>query len=371
MPDVQHHRAVVDHPAEEGRIGNRRRSDGDHLPAPLAGETGHVAGHVEVRQHHVRRVEVVAHDREDRVRDLVLVGRARDAHLEDVERFQPGSLSLRLREVVGVREGEAHVRGDVLEQLDVPIVESRLAIGLERKHGGDLLAAQHRNPDERARDQPPVGRRSGDEHRRAPADRPSLALEVLALKAARPWRAAHQHRLAGLVSLARRTRDRQSDRRHDLFDSRDVLITFGDRTVGSLGDGGENESIELHEGRELFAQGAHDGPLVKARGEAAPDRVDELEPSPLVLQRLVAPGVAQREGGLVRHELEESGGRVLVRKRSSAPDAKSSTHNASLFDRDPERRRRRVDQDRFRVAEHQARRGDRGRSHWKQPHRRG
>src|SRR5258708_5553238 len=39
--DVYHHPAVLDHPAEERRIGHRYRPDGGHLPAPFAANPAH------------------------------------------------------------------------------------------------------------------------------------------------------------------------------------------------------------------------------------------------------------------------------------------------------------------------------------------
>ena len=108
---------MLDHAAEERRSVDGDRADGSRLAAALACEAGHVAGDVQVGEHHVGRLEVLADDREDRLRDLALVRRPGDAQLQDVQRLQASALGLRLREVVGVRKGQAHVRGDVLQQL--------------------------------------------------------------------------------------------------------------------------------------------------------------------------------------------------------------------------------------------------------------
>ena len=96
----------------------------------------------------MRRVGVVADRAENRIRDLALIGCAGHPHLEDVQRLKPRPLSLRFRKVVGVGEGQAHMRGDVLEQLHVPLVERPLAIRLQREHGGDAVATQYRHPHE-------------------------------------------------------------------------------------------------------------------------------------------------------------------------------------------------------------------------------
>ena len=135
-------------PPEERRFRDRNRPQHSARSTALAGEANDVATDVEVGQHDVRRVGVVADRPENRVCDLALVGRARHAHLEDMQRLQTRPLRLRLRKVIGVGKGEADVRGHVLEQLHVPVVEGPLAIRLQREHGGDAIAAQHRHPDE-------------------------------------------------------------------------------------------------------------------------------------------------------------------------------------------------------------------------------
>ena len=181
-----------------------------------------------------------------------------------MERFETSPLGLRLGEVVGVGEGQADVRGHVLQQFDVPIVECALPVRLEGEHRGDPLAAQHRHPDKGARHPSPVRWRTRDEHRSPLAHGPDLALELLALEAARPWRLAHQHRLARLVRLARRAGDRQGDRRHNLLHPSDVLIALRDRPFVGLGDGGQDEAVELEVCGKLLTQCAHDRPAVQA-----------------------------------------------------------------------------------------------------------
>src|SRR5204863_9293997 len=147
-----------------------------------------------------------------------------------------------------------------------------------------------------------VGRRAGHETRSALSDRPDLALKLLALEGAGPGRAADQHRLAGLVGLTRRAGDRERNRRHDVLHPGDVLVALGDRTVGRVSDRREDEAVECEVGRQLLAKGAHDRPAVQARSEAPPDRVDDLEPPAVILDRLVAARVAERQRDLVRNE---------------------------------------------------------------------
>src|SRR5437870_3802667 len=85
-----------------------------------------------------------------RIADLAFVGCAGHAHLQYVKRLEPRALGLRFGEVVGVGEGQTDVRGHVLQQLHVPVVERGLVVRLQRKHGGDPVAAQDGHPDERA-----------------------------------------------------------------------------------------------------------------------------------------------------------------------------------------------------------------------------
>ncbi len=219
----------------------------------------------------------------------------------------------------------------------MPFVECTFVVRLQRKHRRDLVAAQHRHPDERTRHEAAIGWRSGDEDRGALSNRPPLTLQVLALESARPWRNANQHRLSRLVRLARRTRDGERDGGKPLFHAGDVLISRRDRPLRCLRDRGEDEAVEAHEARELLAQRPHDRPAIEARCQPASDRVDDLEPSPLVLDRLIAARVAQRERNFVGHELEERRRRVLVEVWPLALDAERAAHDAPFFDRDPQR----------------------------------
>ena len=69
-----------------------------------------------------------------------------------MQRLEAGALGLGLGEVVGVGQRQADVSGHVLQQLHVPLVKRALGVGLEREHGRDPFAAEHRHPHERSRD---------------------------------------------------------------------------------------------------------------------------------------------------------------------------------------------------------------------------
>ena len=77
------------------------------------------------------RAEIVGHHRENRFGELALIRCAGHAHLEDVKGFQARPLGLRLSEVIGVGEGQAYMRGHILQQLHVPVVECALRVGLQ------------------------------------------------------------------------------------------------------------------------------------------------------------------------------------------------------------------------------------------------
>ena len=224
----------------------------------------------------------------------------------------------------------------------MPVVEGVLAVRLQREHRGDPIAAEHRHPDERLRHPSVVGRRTGDEDCGALGDRPDLALQLLALEGARPGRLPHQHRLAGFVRLAGRSGHRQGNRRHDLLHPADVLVTLGHRAFGGLGDGGKDETVERQVDRELLAQRAHDRPAVQAGRKPPPDRVDDFEAAALILDRLVAAGVAEGERHLVADQLQERRGGVFIGIGPGAPDAKSTAPDPAFFQGDPQRRRRLV-----------------------------
>ena len=149
---VQHLVAPLDHAAEKGSVFDRHRADRGRRLAGRARETRDEARHVDICEHRVRRSHVVGDHREHRLRKLALVGRARDAHLEHVQGFEACALGLGLGEVVGVGQRQADVSGHVLQQRHVPFVKRAFGVGLEREHGRDPLAAEHRHPHERARD---------------------------------------------------------------------------------------------------------------------------------------------------------------------------------------------------------------------------
>src|ERR1700680_1796019 len=154
-----------------------------------------------------------------------------------------------------------------------------------------------------------VVRSSGYEDGRAPTYVPALEPESFALKAPRPGRVAYEDGLCSLIGLARRTRHRQRNRRNHLLDAGHVLVTLGNRPFLCLRDGGQDEGVEIKECRQLLAESAHDRPLVEARRETPADRVDDLQPPALVLDRFVAASVPQGERDLVRHLFEEGGRR--------------------------------------------------------------
>src|SRR5450759_3781404 len=199
-----------------------------------------------------------------------------------------------------------------------------------------------------------LARGTRNEHRRAPADVPAFALESLALKAAGPWRVAHENRLARFVGLTRWTGDGEGDRRHDLFDAGHVLVALGDRAVRGLSDGRQDEAVEIEERVQFLAQRSHDRPAVQARGQPPTYRVDDLELPPLIFDGFVAPRIAQDEGHLVGYQLQECGRGSFVRVWARAFDGKGCARGAALFDRDPQRRGRFVDQQRLGVAQHGA-----------------
>ena len=82
-----------------------------------------MAGRIQVGKDHVRGVCVIADRGKHGFGDLALIRGARDAHLQEVKGLEPGALGLRLGEMVGVGERQAHIGRHVLEQPDVPIVE--------------------------------------------------------------------------------------------------------------------------------------------------------------------------------------------------------------------------------------------------------
>ena len=352
--------AALDHAPEEGRAVDRDRSDWRHILVVATGEPGDQAGDVDVSEDHVGGPEVGADHGADGLRKLALVRRSGNTHLQEVEGLEAGALGLRLRKVVRVGEGEADVRRDVLQQLHMPLIEGVLRIRLDRQHGGDLITADHGHPDERPRHAAVVGRGAGHEYRGPLGDRPDLALQLLALEGAGPGRAADQHRLAGLVCLARRAGDCERDRRDDLLYPGHVLVALGDGTVGRVCDRGEDEAVECEVGGQLLAQGAHDRPAIQARREAPPDRVDDLEPPAVVLDRLIAARVAQRQRDLVRDELEEGRGGILVGVGPRAADAQGPAGHAALLERYPQRRMRLVYDHRLVAAHHLARTGAQG-----------
>ncbi|HEY8839382.1 MAG TPA: hypothetical protein VIO80_01795, partial [Candidatus Dormibacteraeota bacterium] len=129
------------------------------------------------------------------------------------------------------------------------------------------VAAHHGHPHERTGNVAMLARSPGNEDRGALADIPAFALEPFALKASCPRRMAHEDRLACLVCLSRRPGDGKRDRRHDLFHSGHVLVALGDRALRRLGNGRQDEAVEIEERVELLAQRSHDRPAVQARGQ--------------------------------------------------------------------------------------------------------
>ena len=241
---IQHVVAALDHAAKEGCVLDRDRSDRGRRLAGGPRKSCDQARHVDIRQHHVGRSEVVGDRREQCLRELALVGRAGDTHLEHVERFEAGALGLGLREVVGVGQRQADVGGHILQQLHVPLVKRAFRVGLEREHRRDPFAAQHRHPHEGARHPATGRRRTRHENGRALAHGPDLALELLALERAGPRRLPDEDGLARFIGLARGTGDRQRDRRHHLLDACHVLVPLRLRPVCRLGDRRQDEAVE-------------------------------------------------------------------------------------------------------------------------------
>ena len=249
----------------------------------------------------------------------------------------------------------------------MPVIERALRVGLQRKHRRDLLAAQDRDPDKGAGNPALVGGRAGNEDRGALAHRPDLALELLAFERAGPRRLADQDRLAGLVGLAGRAGHGERNRGDDLLDAAHVLVALGHRSLRGLRDRREDEAVEAQKCRQLLAQGAHDRPAVEARGKAPADRVDDLEPPALVLDRLIAARVAHGEGDLVRNQLQEGRRRVFVCVGARALDAERAPRHAALFEGYPERGVRMVDQHGLVVGHDAARRCRQGRTRREPP----
>ena len=100
--------------------------------------------------------------------------------------LEPGALGLRLGEMVGVGERQAHIGRHVLEQPDVPIVEGAVVVRLQREHGGDPISAEDRHPYERAGHVAVLAGGARYEHGGSSANVPTFALEALALEASRP-----------------------------------------------------------------------------------------------------------------------------------------------------------------------------------------
>ena len=157
---VLHVGPSLDQPPEERSVLDRDRPDRGRRLGGRACESRHLSRDVDVGEHHVRRLEVLAGDREHGLRELALVRRPGDAQLEEVQGLEPRPLGLRLGEVVGIGQRKAHVGRNVLEKLHVPVVERVLGVGLQRQHGRDAVAAQDRHPYKRARYAPPVRRRT-------------------------------------------------------------------------------------------------------------------------------------------------------------------------------------------------------------------
>src|SRR5207248_7009088 len=102
-----------------------------------------------------------------------------------------------------VGEGQADVGPDVLEELDVPLVERVLAVGLQREQRDGPVALRDRDPDERAGGDPAVLARSRDDEQGLVADDAFLGGPPPVLERPVPRRAPDEYRAAGLVRLAR------------------------------------------------------------------------------------------------------------------------------------------------------------------------
>jgi len=86
---------------------------------------------VQIDEDHLRGLHEGAAGAEHRVRDLSLIARPGDAHLEHVQGLQSAPLCLCRLKMLRGRKRQAHVSTDVFEELHVPLVERVGAIGLE------------------------------------------------------------------------------------------------------------------------------------------------------------------------------------------------------------------------------------------------
>ena len=199
---------------------------------------------------------------------------------------------------------------------------------------------EDRHPDEGPGRDPAGPAARGDEEGRALAhDQAALGRRAPAFDRSGPGRAPDQDRPAALVGLAGRARHSERDRVHGLLEAGGELVALGDGALLGPPDGGQDEAVEVEVAGQLLAQGAHDRPLVEAGGQAASDRVHDLQPPPLGFDGGVAPGVAHGQRHLVGHLLQEGQRRLLVGVPLAGLDGERAPDLVALLDRHPDRRR--------------------------------